>query len=319
MSETLFSLGQRSASAIEIGSKRRYQSSPAARRQRAGAASSENQFPEHVLLGSLACSASTPRLHFFSARVELRQLFFREHCVALRTEAARGSSRARSVVRREHARLIAQSCWKASESSVDALLLRQPQLVVEPGARSDTATRTSRGRCTGRPRSRAAPPTSTAPRRNISACCFERCMRGSWVRTAEQVSGFALPGRPVRAGRIAVDTGTEGDDNMLSAAMSASAWCARNIATPAASSSTAAAAIAGRTQRSSSVHHPSSTSATRAMMRDSSSFQYASPAGAAYSERSPRTTSSSSFESSRMSRHRSLRTSFKMRRSAARA
>src|SRR5215471_2749863 len=73
------------------------------------------------------------------------------------------------------------------------------------------------------------------------------------------------------------------------------------MATPAASNNAAAATSAGLTQRSSSVHHPSSTSATRAMIRASSSFQYASPAGAAYSERSPRTTSSSSFENSRNS------------------
>src|SRR6185437_1298992 len=98
-----------------------------------------------------------------------------------------------------------------------------------------------------------------------------------------------------------VDTGTVGDDNMLSTAISFSASCARNIAMLAASSRMAAAASAGRTQRSNSVHQPSSTSATRAMMRASSSFQYESAVGAAYSEPSPRTTSSSSCENSRMS------------------
>src|SRR5256885_12630188 len=42
---------------------------------------------------------------------------------------------------------------------------------------------------------------------------------------------------------------------------------------------------------------PYTTLFRSAMIRDSSSFQYESPAGAAYNERSPYTTSSSSFRS----------------------
>ena len=118
---------------------------------------------------------------------------------------------------------------------------------------------------------------------------------------------------------MAVDTGTAGDDNMLSAAMSASAWCARNIATPAARSSTAAAASAGRTQRSSSVHHPSSTSATRAMMRDFELVPIRVARRRGVQRAQPAHHSSSSSGKQPNVAHRSLRTSFNMRRSAARA